>query len=572
MRHSLTTLPVALILLAALAAAGPLHGQQRPSRQPVPAEVLEDVDAVFNSPLTRRAIGPVTVGEGQVVVTDLAVLDGPLVIRGTVTGSVLAVNAPVRMEEGSVIQGSLLIVGGELEQLGDSRVEGRVRVHPVRVSVRWDGSRLAVLGAPADTTAAPDLVPDWWERLRNRDTGGSGFTLTSGGTYNRVEGLPILAGPRLRRTIPDGGLVTLEALGILRSAERFRWDGANLGHRVTAVAEFGGERRLTIGGRLHDIVAPVDDWSLSDAEAGLAAFLAQRDFRDHYDRHGGELFAGVAYGDLKLQLRFASERWGARDTRSVTALFQGSEGFRPNPRLDAGRVKLGELSLSVDTRNRTSNPWAGWYVQAAYETGSGRLTRELLIPGESGTLPGTTDWGRVFFDVRHYSRISPSAQLNGRVVMGGWVHGDRMPLQRRMSLGGPGSLPGYDFRRPVRTNDPLTCSTAPGGSGLALCDRMLMVQLDYKGELAAPRVHSLEQYGWPETLRWVVFGDAGRGWLVDRGPDDLRESEWGIPDAGSWLSSVGVGLEAGALGVYLSRAVSTSGRSPNLFIRLGQRF
>src|SRR5690606_5180577 len=199
MRHSLSTLPVALILLAAPAAAGPLHGQQRPSRQPVPAEVLEDVDAVFNSPLTRRAIGPVTVGEGQVVVTDLAVLDGPLVIRGTVTGSVLAVNAPVRMEEGSVIQGSLLIVGGELEQLGDSRVEGRVRVHPVRVNVRWDGSRLSVLGAPTDTTAVPDLVPDWWERLRNRDTGGSGFTLTSGGTYNRVEGLPILAGPRLRR-------------------------------------------------------------------------------------------------------------------------------------------------------------------------------------------------------------------------------------------------------------------------------------------------------------------------------------------------------------------------------------
>lgn len=107
---------------------------------------------------------------------------------------------------------------------------------------------------------------------------------------------------------------------------------------------------------------------------------------------------------------------------------------------------------------------------------------------------------------------------------------------------------------------------------MALCDRMILVQLDYKGELAAPHVRSLEQYGWPETVRWVVFGDAGRGWLVDRGPDELRESSWGIPDAGSWLSSVGVGLEAGALGVYLSRAVSTSGRSPNLFIRLGQRF
>jgi len=567
---------LALLTFTAVLTLAPLetaYAQQTPRRQPVPAEVRADVDAVFNSPLTRRIIGPVTIGPDDFVATDLAVLDGPLVIRGTVSGSVLAVNAPVRLDSGAVVQGSILIVGGELEQRGNSRIDGSVRVHPVRVNVRWDGSRLTLLGAPADSAVhADDLIPDWFERIRRRDTGGSGFTITSGGTYNRVEGLAVQVGPRLRRAIPGGGLVTLEALGILRSAESFRWDGNNIGHKLTAVADFGGESNLSVGARLHDVVAPAEQWMLSDAEAGLAAFLGQRDFRDHYSRHGGEIFGGLVHGDLKVDLRLTSERWGALDTRSVPALFQGSKGFRANPRLDAGRVKVAELSMGVDTRNRALNPWSGWFVQASYEAGSGRLTRETVIPDVADAIAGTTDWGRFLLDVRHYSRISPSAQLNARVVLGGWLHGDALPLQRRFALGGPGSLPGYDFMRPVHTADPLTCSTEPGGAGLALCDRVMLLQVDYKGELPAPRWPTMEQYGWPATLHWVVFGDAGRGWLVDRGPAELSQSSWGIPDPGTWLSSVGAGIEAGALGVYISRAVSTSGRSPNLFIRLGQRF
>src|SRR5690606_41267375 len=122
----------------------------------------------------------------------------------------------------------------------------------------------------------------------------------------------------------------------------------------------------------------------------------------------------------------------------------------------------------------------------------------------------------------YYARISPSAQLNFRFVAGGWLHGDELPLQRRLSLGGPGTLPGYDFRTAAGSGDPLACGAPDVPGRPALCDRIILVQMDYKGDIPAPRVRSLESYGWPTELQWGVLADVGRGWLGNRGPDYRR--------------------------------------------------
>src|SRR5205809_5212761 len=58
----------------------------------------------------------------------------------------------------------------------------------------------------------------------------------------------------------------------------------------------------------------------------------------------------------------------------------------------------------------------------------------------------------MFFDIRHYARISPSGRINVRLVGGGWVGGDPLPLQRRLSLGGPDPMPGHPFRATACNN------------------------------------------------------------------------------------------------------------------------
>ena len=115
--------------------------------------------------------------------------------------------------------------------------------------------------------------------------------------------------------------------------------------------------------------------------------------------------------------------------------------------MDAGRFHLVNVTLRIDTRNDELNPWAGWYVFADFERGAGWID----VPGPTSPdvrtrLPGPTRYYRGFFDVRRYNRISPSAQLNLRLAFGGWLSGDPLPLQRRLSIDGPGTVPGFDFR------------------------------------------------------------------------------------------------------------------------------
>ena len=43
-------------------------------------------------------------------------------------------------------------------------------------------------------------------------------------------------------------------------------------------------------------------------------------------------------------------------------------------------------------------------------------------------------------------RLTPELRVNARLRAVGWLGGDRLPVQRRVSLGGTDLLPGYDFR------------------------------------------------------------------------------------------------------------------------------
>src|SRR5438045_7212615 len=67
----------------------------------------------------------------------------------------------------------------------------------------------------------------------------SSLTITSGKTYNRVEGFPILIGPTFRGNVA-GASVHLAVLGLIRTAHSAHWDADNLGHRVTGEVRFGG--------------------------------------------------------------------------------------------------------------------------------------------------------------------------------------------------------------------------------------------------------------------------------------------------------------------------------------------
>jgi hypothetical protein len=331
-------------------------------------------------------------------------------------------------------------------------------------------------------------------------------------------------------------------------------------------------------------MTPVEPWQLPDPDASLATFFGHRDFRDHFNRHGAKVIATFHMSTRSsFSADWSDERWASARARSVLTVFGNGSAWRPNPVVDAGRFHLGVLRANIDTRNDDVNPATGWLIVAEYEHGVGRPT-DLgpASPLSRPTISPQVSYGRALVDLRRYNRLSPTTWINARVVLGGWLHGDDLPLERRFSMGGIGTVPGFDFRKyEPGTVDVSQCSNGgpPPPGNPAQCERVALAQLEYRNELHSSlfdflnsRPIRLRGIGFTVQPTVVAFVDAGRGWLVGQPSDPLVYSSRSFPRFGTFRTDVGLGLDLGIIGVYVAKAVSSSKDPANVFLRVHRRF
>lgn len=555
-----------IVLLALLFALTPDAAAQQRART---AGTMWGAVGVYNDAGTTRVSGPLDVPATREITGNVAVLNGPVVVAGHITGSLVAINADVRLKPGARIGGDVLIVGGVLVRDDSTTVHGEVRTQAELLRYTLEGERLV----PEE-----DRTGDWRPRMRPpmRDRGESYTDLffVAARTYNRVEGLPVLMGPRFRRPT-SWGRIEVEALGVVRTAEPIRWDRNTLGHDARFDLRLGVKNGLVLSGRAFDVIAPVESWQLTDQEAGLATFALHRDFRDHYGRHGWEAGLGGRLGEeASLSFVAGSEQWRAVDARRPFTLREDRSPWRINAPMDAGRVDLASVRLKVDTRERVRAPWlGGWYFNADVERGSGTITRDVGEPILAPRVPQQVTYTRGFIDARRYNRLSPGTELNFRLVAGGSIGGDRLPLQRRLSVGGPGALEGHDFRRNwYEANDIFTCGGIALGVGRpALCDRIALGQVELRQTIDFD-FHENDWWRFRDlTPAWVLFADVGRGWTTPKTGDAYSHGK-GIPPLSSFSTSIGAGLDLGEIGFYLAKSVSTPDETLNFLVRLGRRF
>lgn len=569
-------------LVAALVVALPLGRvrAQTPETRPLPREVAEEAISAWNAPSTLRVSGPYIVEAAREVNGDIAVLGGVLTVAGHVTGRVIGINADIRLNPGARIDGGMLVVGGDVAGRDSATLGGDVRTYRASLDYTRDGDRLVRRPGDDEKTA-------WWRRHDHWRKGAwSELRLVSAKTYNRVEGLPVHLGSRGGQDFSWGRL-SLDGYGIIRSADGFEWKSENLGHSANLTLQLGHRQGVRFAGRLFNEVDAVESWQLGDSEVGLASFFLHRDFRDYFNRHGGALTASIFGGrDFDGFLSYSDERWSTRPTRDPWTVFRNSERWRENPQMDEGTFHVLSANVRYDTRNDIGHPWSGWYLTGAYEYGTGTISRYApTTPGvRFETARGLTSYDRLLVDVRRYNRVAPDAQLNLRLVAGGWLSGDDLPLQRRFSLGGPGSLPGFDFREPIGGTDVLQCNTpaitgalAPAGTP-GECERFALGQFEFRNDLPFDPFGLFDEdrawrrAGWGRVTQWVLFGDVGRGWLV--GPKDgtLTYGKWSIPRLGSFKADVGLGLVLDDVGVYFSKALVREHSPLNISVRFRPRF
>jgi len=435
---------------------------------------------------------------------------------------------------------------------------------------------------PARDTTPPSEGSGWWRRLLDRSSRPANYiemSVSSGRTYNRVQGLPVYAGPIARRTLPWGTFST-ELYGVVNVADKLRWDEDHVGYSIHPELQMpiGGDRQIGIGGRFYDIIGPVESWQLSDGEVALSTFLLHRDYRDYYGRHGATGYLSFQpNGITSLTVSYGDERWASRPVRDPFTLFRNGTGWRPNPAVDDGLYRLVDAHAVVDTRNDDADPWAGWYVSMDIEQGAGHVVsfgpRADLVAPVVPDAPVPVDYVRGFLDARRYNRLGPSEQLNFRLVLGGWLGGDELPLQRRLSLGGAGTLPGFDFRTSGPGPDLAACSTTPvpPAGDPAQCERIILGQIEFRHDLRVGLADLIR--GVPLDGAWVLFADMGRGWLI--GPPDgiLHYRPSTLPPLSTYRTDAGIGVTLGPFGFYVAQPVTPWGTDgPRFVIRLTQRF
>jgi len=568
----LTALTAAMAMASGAAAQQPDTLPSAP--QELPMLVAREAAARYNSPVALRVKSATTIDSSQIVEGDVATLEAPLTIAGVVRGDVVAINANVMLQPGARVDGGIFVVGGIVSGLDVARVAGEVRTYQARLRYTPNGGEGIVVEEHEGGGEA--LLS--WVRLRPRVERENGFRFRNYATYNRVEGLPIYAGPYITRPIPRG-VVTAELFGVIRSAENFRWSSENVGHRATIEARTNGTLQLLAGGRLQDVVESIQPWQMSNSETALATFFLHRDYRDWYSRLGGSVFAGVAGArGLSVIASLSDERWASRRERDPWTLFRDAQPWRANPTIDDGRYHTFRLTGTLDTRNNPDDPWDGWTVFAEIERGHGEVdsfgARSRTPPAPGARVESAhPEYTRGLLDLRRYSRLSPQTQLNTRIIAGGWLAGDPLPLQRQLSVGGFGTLPGYDFNDGTPGRDKLRCTgpiVRPGRP--AECDRIAAAQLEYRVDLGLERLRNVVPF-WYGRGAVVAFVDAGRGWRVrDEVTDAVDFGTRTLPALNTFLTDVGAGLDFSVVGLYVAKAVSTSSEPPNVFIRVRHRF
>ena len=395
-----------LLLLGVCAAIGASPGDaaavqdtvvvvERGARLDAGSRVAREAVDFFNERAVTRTFGTFTVSSNEVIRGDVAVYRGPARIAGVIRGDLVLINADLRLSSTADIRGDILVVGGSVSGMNRARIDGNVRVYESLVAVRRDGNELMLEPGSRRTRRSH-------ERPRFSDADAS-LVVSLGGTYNRVEGLPLHIGPRIEWRSRGATHLRLEALAIVRTAGDFKSTREDFGYTAGGEWTIAGSP-VTLGARGYDVVAPIEDWQLQDDEIGFATLLWHRDYRDYYFRRGILGFLRIEpVNGLTLTGELARNEESSALSRNPWTPFRADELWRANPRIDEGTFTSIGASIEWDSRPYRGSLSSGWLVRAEWERGkSDDLTPRVLPASVRDPLPttGTYEFDRLFIDLR----------------------------------------------------------------------------------------------------------------------------------------------------------------------------
>ena len=290
----------------------------------------------------------------------------------------------------------------------------------------------------------------------------------------------------------------------------YKFASDRAGYSLGLERPLGGQTKAFVGAELYDLTATDDRWQVSSLEQSIAAISIRSSFRDYYRRRGAQLNAAVrVHPMLEALVIWRSEQQDPLVTRTDFSLWNDDELFPPNQLAAPGRLNALIVGASASGRGFDRESLEASYRRHQLEEPFGERLNQL----EGGSHPQPiwrVDWSSEIsepgafssdFDFKRHivtarGRMAAGEfQTIGARAIGGWSDGV-LPPQRIFSVGGIGSVHGYDFK-------------AESGTSMAL------LNVEY-------------EVGWRNGLRGVAFFDAGRATPAGVDAPWLKGVGWGV--------------------------------------------
>ncbi|HUF67724.1 MAG TPA: BamA/TamA family outer membrane protein [Longimicrobiales bacterium] len=565
-RRFITTFALAFPAACAFLAVPAAARAQDEALAQLPDSIALRVIAFYNAPTTTRLAGGGThITTGTSIGGPVAVLGGPFALAGTIGGDLVVINGDVQLERGARVDGTLTVVGGTVSGIELATIAGGVSHHrePLRFRQDAGGMVYAPPAAEAELSAGRDF-----------GFGRTDILVAARRDYNRVEGLPISFGPRVR--IGRSNPTLFHALAIYRSSAGLRIDPDQMGYAIRVEQFLGGGNTARLGLRLFSEITPIEDTGITNRENSLSTFVLHDDYRDAYELEGWAAFVRFARSGWPhdLTIEYREEKHRSVATANPWSLFNNAEPWRPQPLVAEGTWRGVTASFVYDTRNDDTDPAAGWHIMVEAEQGTGgnlRIPAATALPGDSTVGPfGVRErFTSTSFDIRRYFRIGPGTKLSVRGFAAGSIDGSSLPAQRQHTIGGEGGLPGYGLHR-------FDCSARRSQVEYRDeaffpwygCDRVALGQIELQSDfpLLSRQTDAIgNALGVQSGARWVAFFDIGRAWNE---ADALAGRGGGRR---TFATDAGLGIRIGGLGFYWAYPMSGAERGINFFVRLGRR-
>src|SRR5881394_3258315 len=311
----------------------------------LPRLVSEEVIRFYNDSSTTRLVGRTRLPRGNEWRGNVAVRSGPVFVAGTVQGTLVVINGDLVFQTGAAVSGDVIVVGGSVDSAAKAKVAGALRQYrePLFYRLRKEGD--AIEYAPNLRRRLPTLGAQVsWGTADSR----SSLTIATGGTFNRVEGLPVVFGPVFDWKLQQNFRLRIDALGVFRSAGDLSDKRSDLGYMFRSELRSGEVRPVGLALRAFDVVSPVEDWGLHSNEVGWSSFLFARDYRDYFLNKG---WAARAFAQperpLSLSLEARREWHTSVAAQDPWTIFRNSEAWRLNPPIDEGHF----TTLAADRKS-----------------------------------------------------------------------------------------------------------------------------------------------------------------------------------------------------------------------------